>query len=65
MYQNKRVILIVPFFNEKERIAEVIKKTEQTSIDEVCALISIGNAINANVRILIFVFIICNFYINK
>lgn len=38
MYQNKRVILIVPFFNEKGRIAEVIKKTEQTSIDEVCVV---------------------------
>jgi len=38
MFKNKKVILIVPFFNEKGRIAEVIKKTEQTSIDEVCAV---------------------------
>lgn len=38
MYQDKRIILIVPFFNEKERIGQVIEKTKGTSIDEVCAV---------------------------
>ncbi|MFH1671317.1 MAG: glycosyltransferase family 2 protein [Candidatus Portnoybacteria bacterium] len=36
MYQNKKVILIVPVFNERGRINEVVKKTKGTSIDEVC-----------------------------
>src|SRR3989344_4095534 len=38
MYQNKRIILIVPFFNERERISQVVEKAKGTSIDEVCAV---------------------------
>lgn len=39
MYQNKKVILIVPVFNEKERIGKVVEKArEAEAIDEICVV---------------------------
>lgn len=38
MYQNKKIILIIPVFNERERIGEVIEKAKGTPIDEVCVV---------------------------
>ena len=38
MYKNKRIILIVPVFNEEKRIGEVIVKTKGTVFDEVCVV---------------------------
>lgn len=38
MYQNKKIILITPVFNEEKRIGEVVKKAKGTPIDEVCVV---------------------------
>lgn len=38
MYQGKKIVLIVPFFNEEKRIGEVVKKARGTAIDEVYAV---------------------------
>lgn len=38
MYKNKKVILIVPFFNEELRIGNVIKKAKEAPFDEVYAV---------------------------
>ena len=38
MYKNKRIILIVPVFNEKELIGRVVDKAKGTPIDEICVI---------------------------
>lgn len=38
MYQNKKIILIIPVFNERERISQVIEKAKGTAIDEICVV---------------------------
>lgn len=35
MYLNKRILLIVPVFNEKERVGKVVEKAKNTAIDEI------------------------------
>jgi dolichol-phosphate mannosyltransferase len=38
MYKNKKIILIVPVFNEEDKIGEVVKKAKGTVIDEICVV---------------------------
>jgi len=38
VYKNKRIILIVPVFNEEKRIGDVVRRAKGTSIDEVCVV---------------------------
>ena len=38
MYQNKKIILIVPVFNEEKAIAKVVKEAKETAVDEICVV---------------------------
>ena len=38
MYKNKKVILIVPVFNEEKRIGLVVERAKETMFDEVCVV---------------------------